>query len=220
VEVLGLDHIYLTVSDVDRAERFYDQVMQLLGFRKGDKRVAGERHAHYFNPSLQITIRPARSGSSHDPYAQVSTITLAPTRRDVDAAARLSDSTVSPPDPKLYQCSPTTRRSSKILMAFVSGSSIARRSGRYRSIGMHSPSLNLLAEPLPQERLSSNVHEPVAECAGHPRRRGGSPAILMLSRASGSFLRAPLKRSVRSSLRTTRFSSSRNGRATWLAGVT
>ena len=49
MEVIGVDHIYLAVSDFDRSERFYDQVMQLLGFRNGDTAIAGERHAHYFN---------------------------------------------------------------------------------------------------------------------------------------------------------------------------
>ncbi len=39
MEVIGLDHIYLAVSDMNRAERFYDQVMQVLGFRKGDKSI-------------------------------------------------------------------------------------------------------------------------------------------------------------------------------------
>ena len=44
--------------------------MRALGFRKGDKSVAGEPHAHYFNPHLQYTIRPARTGTPvHDPYA-------------------------------------------------------------------------------------------------------------------------------------------------------
>jgi hypothetical protein len=66
--VLGLDHIYLTVSDFARSERYYDTVMRALGFRKGDKAIAGDPHAHYFNPVLQLSIRPARSSRSHDPY--------------------------------------------------------------------------------------------------------------------------------------------------------
>lgn len=105
MEVLGIDHIYLTVSDLDRAERFYDQVMQLLGFRKGDTPIAAEHHAHYFNPSLQITIRPARSDSPHDPYAPgLHHLCLQlPTRGDVDtAAASLRRHGVPATDPKLY----------------------------------------------------------------------------------------------------------------------
>jgi catechol 2,3-dioxygenase-like lactoylglutathione lyase family enzyme len=70
VEVRGLDHLYVTVSDFPRAERFYDAVMAALGFRKSDTRIAGEPHAHYFNPFFQYTIRPARDPAArHDPYA-------------------------------------------------------------------------------------------------------------------------------------------------------
>ena len=69
MDVLGLDHIYVSVSDFARAERFYDGVMDALGFRKGDKQIAGEPHCHYFNRALQYTIRPARSTAPHDPYA-------------------------------------------------------------------------------------------------------------------------------------------------------
>jgi catechol-2,3-dioxygenase len=69
VEVLGLDHVYLTVSDMVRAEKFYDTVLSLLDFRKGDRSIAGEPHRHYFNRVMQISIRPARSRAAHDPYA-------------------------------------------------------------------------------------------------------------------------------------------------------
>ncbi len=105
VEVLGLDHIYLTVSDMERAERFYDQVMQLLGFRKGDKPIAGEPHAHYFNRSLQLTIRPAQSSSPHDPYAPgLHHVCLQlPSAADVDAAAAaLRGQGIVATAPKLY----------------------------------------------------------------------------------------------------------------------
>ena len=67
--VRGLDHVYVSVSDFARSEAFYDRVMAALGFRKGDTRIAGEAHAHYFTPELQYTIRPARSAARHDPYA-------------------------------------------------------------------------------------------------------------------------------------------------------
>ena len=66
--VLGVDHVYLSVTDFARSESFYDGVMAGLGFRKGDKAIAGEPHAHYFNPVLQLTIRPARSGDPFDAY--------------------------------------------------------------------------------------------------------------------------------------------------------
>lgn len=66
--IRGIDHVYLAVSDFDRAEAFYDSVMKALGLFKGDKPIAGERHAHYISPTFQLTIRPSRGGT-HDPYA-------------------------------------------------------------------------------------------------------------------------------------------------------
>ena len=69
IEVGAVDHIYVAVSDIARAEAFYDGVMRLLGFKKGTKPIAGERHLHYFNPITQYTIRPAKRGGAHDPYA-------------------------------------------------------------------------------------------------------------------------------------------------------
>ena len=70
LEILGLDHLYLTVTDLARSIAFYDPVMRALGFRKGDRPIAGEPHAHYFNRALQISLRPAREGGPpHDPYA-------------------------------------------------------------------------------------------------------------------------------------------------------
>jgi catechol 2,3-dioxygenase-like lactoylglutathione lyase family enzyme len=68
VEVTGIDHIYLAVSDFATSVAWYDRVMRLLGFRKGTLPIGGEPHAHYFNRELQITIRPARTKGRHDPY--------------------------------------------------------------------------------------------------------------------------------------------------------
>ena len=68
VEVVGLDHIYLAVSDFERAETFYDIVLGLLDFRKIDAPIGGDPHRHYFNKAMQISIRPARGGK-HDPYS-------------------------------------------------------------------------------------------------------------------------------------------------------
>jgi catechol 2,3-dioxygenase-like lactoylglutathione lyase family enzyme len=69
IDVNGIDHVYVAVTDLARSERFYDGVMKLLGFRKGTKPVAGERHLHYFNRQLQYTIRAARGAAEHDPYS-------------------------------------------------------------------------------------------------------------------------------------------------------
>ncbi len=69
VEVEGLDHVYITVSDLGVSEPHYDGVMQLLDFRKGTLAVGGEPHCHYFNRVIQLTIRPAAAPGRHDPYA-------------------------------------------------------------------------------------------------------------------------------------------------------
>lgn len=69
MEITGLDHIYLTVQDLSASEPFYDKLMQLLGFRKGIAPIGGEPHCHYFNRSLQISIRPARKKQQFDSYA-------------------------------------------------------------------------------------------------------------------------------------------------------
>jgi catechol 2,3-dioxygenase-like lactoylglutathione lyase family enzyme len=68
VEVIGVDHIYLAVSDMAASEAFYDTVFGLLDFRKIDAPIGGDPHRHYFNKVMQISIRPARGGA-HDPYA-------------------------------------------------------------------------------------------------------------------------------------------------------
>jgi catechol 2,3-dioxygenase-like lactoylglutathione lyase family enzyme len=69
VEVIGLDHAYLAVSDFARGRRFYDALLGALGFRRGDTPIAGEPHAHYWNRALQLSIRPAHADARHDPYA-------------------------------------------------------------------------------------------------------------------------------------------------------
>jgi glyoxylase I family protein len=69
MEVLGLDHLYLAVSDLTRAEDFYDRALAVLGFRKCDKTIGGDPHRHYFNRVMQVSIRPARTDIAHDCYA-------------------------------------------------------------------------------------------------------------------------------------------------------
>jgi glyoxylase I family protein len=70
ITVSAVDHIYVAVSDINRSEHFYDNVMRLLNFRKGTKPIAGEKHFHYFNAVTQYSIRPAKTSESvHDPYS-------------------------------------------------------------------------------------------------------------------------------------------------------
>ncbi|MFZ2957811.1 MAG: VOC family protein [Candidatus Ozemobacteraceae bacterium] len=68
IEVLGVDHIYIAVSDLARSTAFYDSVMKLLGFCKGTSSIEGQIHVHYFNCFLQYTLRPGKAdGVLHDP---------------------------------------------------------------------------------------------------------------------------------------------------------
>ena len=70
VEVTGVDHIYITVSDLDKSERFYDQVLlRILGFRKNRFALAGDPHIQYFNRHFGFVLRPARVVAIHDAYS-------------------------------------------------------------------------------------------------------------------------------------------------------
>jgi glyoxylase I family protein len=69
-EVIGFDHVYLTVSSLPRSEPFYDRLLQdVLGFRKNAFVLDGDPHVQYFNRHFGIVLRPARSGAPHDRYA-------------------------------------------------------------------------------------------------------------------------------------------------------
>ena len=63
-EIIGIDHIYITVSDLTRSERFYDCVMRILGFRKNTFTNEGDLHIQYYNRHLGFVLRPARSNQS------------------------------------------------------------------------------------------------------------------------------------------------------------
>ena len=70
VEVIGVDHVYVTVRDPSRSEAFYDRVMAVLGFRKKQASIGGDPHVLYHNRHLGYVLRPARGDApDHDPYA-------------------------------------------------------------------------------------------------------------------------------------------------------
>lgn len=69
-EVTGIDHIYITVSDLEKSERFYDQaLLRILGFRKNRFTLAGDPHIQYFNRHFGFVLRPARVIAAHDAYS-------------------------------------------------------------------------------------------------------------------------------------------------------
>ena len=44
VEVMGIDHVFIAVRNLRVSERFYDRVMDVLGFRKWEALVGGDPH--------------------------------------------------------------------------------------------------------------------------------------------------------------------------------
>ena len=69
IEVIGIDHIYVAVSDLDRSEHFYDRAMTILGFRKNVFSNEGDRHIQYYNRHFGFVLRPARGNTPHNPFA-------------------------------------------------------------------------------------------------------------------------------------------------------
>jgi glyoxylase I family protein len=68
-EVIGIDHIYITVSDLERSESFYDRVLlETLGFRKNSFALGGDPHIQYFNRHFGYVLRPSRNPNKHDSY--------------------------------------------------------------------------------------------------------------------------------------------------------
>jgi catechol 2,3-dioxygenase-like lactoylglutathione lyase family enzyme len=70
VEVIGIDHVFVAVRDLKRSARFYDRVMPVLGFRRGEGNLGGAPHVFYHGRRLVYALRPAKDGTpDQDPYA-------------------------------------------------------------------------------------------------------------------------------------------------------
>lgn len=70
MDVIGIDHLYLTVSDLAASEAFYDRVLiDGLGFRKSRFSLDGDPHLQYYNRHFGVVLRPARLAARHEPYA-------------------------------------------------------------------------------------------------------------------------------------------------------
>jgi catechol 2,3-dioxygenase-like lactoylglutathione lyase family enzyme len=61
IEIIGIDHVYLSVSELQRSEAFYNRVMEILGFRKNTFINEGDQHIQYYNRHFGLVLRPARS---------------------------------------------------------------------------------------------------------------------------------------------------------------
>jgi len=67
IEITGIDHIYIAVSDLARSEIFYDKVMlNTLGFRKNKFALGGEPHIQYYNRHFGYVLRPSGTKGMHD----------------------------------------------------------------------------------------------------------------------------------------------------------
>jgi catechol 2,3-dioxygenase-like lactoylglutathione lyase family enzyme len=104
-EVIGIDHLYVTVSDLARSEAFYDAVMGAIGFHKNRFTLGGEAHVQYFNRHFGYVLRPARSAGAHDPYApglHHLCLRVEGEREVREAAERLNEANISVSEPRLY----------------------------------------------------------------------------------------------------------------------
>jgi catechol 2,3-dioxygenase-like lactoylglutathione lyase family enzyme len=76
VEVISVDHIFVSVGDLGRSEEFYDRVMAILGFRKGEGTISGDPHLFYYNRSVRLL---AEAGQGRHPRARPVRARAAPT---------------------------------------------------------------------------------------------------------------------------------------------
>src|SRR5688572_22530653 len=68
IEVIGIDHIYISVSSMERSLAFYDVVMSLLGFKKNTFDIEGVGHVQFYNRHFGFVLRPAQVlDVKHDP---------------------------------------------------------------------------------------------------------------------------------------------------------
>lgn len=69
-DVIGIDHVYIAVTDLARSEIFYDRVLiDVLGFRKNTFALGGEPHIQYFNRHFGYVLRPSHSLVASDRLA-------------------------------------------------------------------------------------------------------------------------------------------------------
>ena len=103
--MIGIDHIYIAVSDITKSENYYDRLTTALGFRKKRFQIDGVPHVQYFNRHFGYVLRPAKTQANHDPYSPgLHHLCLrVDSHADVaEAAKRLQAAGIEVSDPKLY----------------------------------------------------------------------------------------------------------------------
>ncbi len=72
-EIIGIDHIYITVSDLARSQAFYTKVLGgVLEFRHNRFTLGGDPHVQFYNRHFGYVLRPARVDGppqTHHPYS-------------------------------------------------------------------------------------------------------------------------------------------------------
>lgn len=65
-DVIGIDHVYIAVSNLSVSELFYDKLLvYTLGFRKSAFNLNDAPHIQYFNRHFGYVIRPATADASN-----------------------------------------------------------------------------------------------------------------------------------------------------------
>ena len=68
--IIGIDHIYISVSNLEHSRVFYDRVfLGVFGFRSNSFTLGGDPHVQYYNQHLGYVLRPARVAQALQPYA-------------------------------------------------------------------------------------------------------------------------------------------------------
>jgi len=105
VEIIGIDHIYIAVSELRSAEEFYDRVFLNLGFRKNGFSIGGDPHVQYYNRHFGYVLRPAKTIQAHDSYApglHHFCLRVESATHVHDAANALREAGVAVSEPKTY----------------------------------------------------------------------------------------------------------------------
>ena len=61
-EIIGIDHIYLSVKSLESSVAYYDTVLgEILGFRKNSFTLNGNPHVQFYNRQFGFVLRQARA---------------------------------------------------------------------------------------------------------------------------------------------------------------
>ncbi len=105
-EVIGIDHIYITVSNIEQSKIFYDSVMKILGFRSDLITINNEKHVQYYNRYFGYVLRPAHLPEKHNAYAPgLHHLCLrVESKNDIeDIAVMIKNKGIEITEPKLYK---------------------------------------------------------------------------------------------------------------------